>query len=308
MNLAKYDLNLLVTLQALLEERNVTRAARRLGLSQPAVSSALSRLREMFGDPLLVRVGRRLEPTSLGSELVEPVSRAIRELEGVLSTRDGFDPAAEQRTFRIVARDYAVFLLLQPLVERLEETAPGITACFSHFDCHSLELLAQDQVDLVVMPSEYERMMMPGRLQSAFPSEPLYSDRWVCAVWSGHPSVGCSITVDEYLALPHLIFVPGPGHRIQPRVGVSPVDQQRRPRATAESFVLMPLMLPGTELICLVPEKVGSKLCRNGDIRLLDPPHELKPVEQSMFWNPRRSRDPALCWFREELETVAAAL
>jgi hypothetical protein len=101
MNLTKYDLNLLVTLNALLAERNVTRAARRLGVTQPTVSGALARLREVFKDELLVRVGRRLEPTPLALRLVEPVQQAIQDLEGLHSLRDRFDPTTERRTFRI---------------------------------------------------------------------------------------------------------------------------------------------------------------------------------------------------------------
>lgn len=308
MNLAKYDLNLLITLDALLDERNVTRAARRLGLSQPAVSSALSRLREMFGDDLLVRVGRGFELTSLGCELVAPVRRAISDVEEVLSTRDGFDPATERRMFRIAARDYVTFLLLPRLITLLSETAPGVKVCFSHFDCDSLNLLGKDDVDLVIMPPNYQLMMMPARLQSGFPSEPLLEDRWMCAVWSAHPSVGESLTVEQYLELPHLIFVPGPGHRLRPRVAVSRVDEQRRVAATAESWVLLPFMLPGTELVCLIPEKLGRKVREAADIRLLEPPHELQAVQQHMFWSQRRSRDPALTWMKEQLHAVAAGL
>jgi LysR family nod box-dependent transcriptional activator len=308
MNLAKYDLNLLIALDVLLEERNVTKAARRLGLSQPAVSSALSRLREMFGDELMVRVGRGFELTSLGCELVEPLRRVLREVEGVLCTRDAFDPATERRMFRIVARDYITFLLLQPLVLRLAGAAPGITVCFSYFDCDSLDLLERDEVDLVIMPPRYQHTMKPARQQNSFLSHPLLVDRWKCAVWSAHPWVGDSLGVEEYLALPHLVFVPGPAHRLRPRVAVSPVDQRRRVAATVESFALMPLMLPGTELVCLIPEMVARRVCEAADIRLLDPPHDLKDVEQSMFWSRHRASDPALSWIREQLCAVAAAL
>ena len=126
-NLRKYDLNLLVALHALLRERSVTRAGERLGLSQSAMSSELRRLRQMFGDDLLVRVGRQNHLTALARELVEPVEQIVTAIGQTISRRPSFEPASETRTFTISMSDYAAWALLHPLVQRLQEEAPGIT-------------------------------------------------------------------------------------------------------------------------------------------------------------------------------------
>lgn len=308
MNLAKYDLNLLVTLEALLTHRNVTKVARLLEVSQPTVSASLARLRTMFNDELLVRVGRDFKLTALGMQLIDPVQSAIREVESVLGCHRGFDPATEERVFRIAARDYVSFLLLPPLVERLQREAPNIRVCFSHFDCDSMRLLDHNEIDFVIMPSNYGPYLSPKGQDLPFPNERLLSTPYVCAVWSGNTEVGETLTTEQYLGMSHLIFLPGPSHRIVPRVPVTRADRKRRASVATESFLLMPFLLQGTQLVALMQEQVARKLQEAADIRLLAPPHSPPPAEQSVFWNPARERDAGLQWLKSHLVDVAASV
>jgi LysR family transcriptional regulator, nod-box dependent transcriptional activator len=299
MSLAKHDLNLLITLNALLSERNVTRAAKRLGLSQPAVSAALARLRDTFEDELLVRVGRNLEPTPLAQRLVTPLQQAISQIEDVLSTRNEFDPDTERRTFRIAARDYVTFLLMPELMRTLRASAPRISVSFSPLDAGSLTLLADNRIDFVVLPDGY---------QQQFPSEHLFDDHWVCAVWTGHPTVGETLSKEQYLSLEHLIFLPGPGKRVATRPNVTPTDMKRTAVAAVENIALMPFLLRGTLLVALLPERMAERVADLTEIRLLPPPHDVRPLRQTVCWNPRHSDDPAHRWMRERLVEVARSI
>ncbi len=299
MNLAKYDLNLLVTLNALLAERSVTRAAKRLGLSQSTVSGSLAKLREMFDDELLVRVGRGSELTPFAQQIMEDVQQTVRGIEALLSTRRDFEPATERRTFRIAARDYLAFLLLPELIRRLKEEAPQIAVCFSPLDAGSLPLLGEDRLDFALLPEGY---------QDTFPARPLFEDRWVCGVWSGHPTVGETLSLDEYLSLDHVIFMPGPGNRVATRPLVSATDLNRRAVASVESFVLMPFLLRDTDLVALIPERLARQVEGMAEIRLLKPPHAIRPLRQTVCWNPRRSQDPSHQWMRDLIVETARGL
>jgi LysR family transcriptional regulator, nod-box dependent transcriptional activator len=299
MNLADHDLNLLVTLHALLTERNVTRAAKKLGLSQSTVSGALARLRIAFGDELLVRVGRNLELTPFAQRLLDPLEETLHGLEGLLSLKASFDPQREQRNFRIAARDYLAYLIMPPLTAELRGSAPEVVTSFSPLDAGSLQLLAEGRLDFV---------MLPGTYQHQFPTELMFEDRWVCAVWNEHPDVGDVLTEAQYLALEHLIFMPGPGKRLAARPNVSHTDLKRRAVATIESLALMPFLLRGTRMIALVPERMALRVQDIAGIRLLAPPHRLPPLRQVLCWNPRRSNDPSHQWMRQLIVKTARSL
>ncbi len=296
MKLEDYDLNLLVTLHKLLTERNVTRAARQLGLSQPAVSAALAKLRASFGDELLVRVGRQLELTPFGQQLLDPLEQVLFGMEELLSLKSQFNPQQEQRTFRIAARDYLAYLLLPPLTLALRRSAPDVVSAFSPLDAGSLQQLGEGRLDFILLPEGY---------QHQFPCEPLLEDRWVCAVDAAHPSVTDELSEAQYLTLEHLIFMPGPGKRIAARPNVSRTDLHRKAAASIESLALLPLMLKGTELIALIPERMGRSVADLAGIRLLEPPHRLPPIRQTICWNPRRSNDPSHSWMREMILDTA---
>src|SRR6476660_8406767 len=190
MSLAGVDLNLLVALDALLAERSVTRAAERVGLSQPGMSNTLARLRKLFGDPLLVREGMTLVPTPRAESLRQPVAEALSLIQHALDDRPGFDPA----TFTVSCSDYSLLMLIGPLVRRLAAAAPGLTIQVLPRAPDPVRLLRDGDADLVIEPVE----IMPG---VTLPSLRLFADRWICCVWEETAEVGDVMTMETYLRL-----------------------------------------------------------------------------------------------------------
>jgi DNA-binding transcriptional LysR family regulator len=300
MNLAKYDLNLLVALDALLTEKNVTHAGDRIGLSQSAMSGVLSRLRYVFKDELLVRVGRRMELTPRAQDLIEPLRESIRGVEDLLSARVTFEPGSEQRILTIAASDYSTFMLLTPLILRLAELAPGISIRVVQLDPSKLDQLSEDTIDLLIMPSE---------VPASFPSQVLFEDRWVCAVCAHNPDVGPHMTEKEYLALPHLIYSASG----QESVGIgdeylSRIGARRHVGASVQSFLLAPFVISGTRMVTLLHRKLAERLSSCVAIRLIEPPFDLPAIHESIFWNPRRTGDPAHVWMRSQIVEAASKL
>lgn len=203
MNLRNVDLNLLVVLDALLSERNVSRAGQRIGLSQSAMSAALSRLREVFRDPLLVRVGRELALTRNANDLIVPIRETLGRIEQTLLQRPAFDPKTDTRTFSISASDYAGLVLLTHFVRTIAVEAPNVTMHLLPRSRDAARLVQADQVDIIIEPSE-----LFG--ETEFPSSPLLTDRWLCAVDKKNPHVKKNVmTQKQFLELPHMVY----GHR-----------------------------------------------------------------------------------------------
>jgi Transcriptional regulator len=302
-NLRNVDLNLLVALDALLAERSVSRAGQRIGLSQPATSGALARLRKLFGDPLLVRVGRDLALTEGAENLVVPVREILTRIEQTIQQRPGFVPATDSRTFSISASDYATLVLLVPFLRALAVEAPGITINILPRSSDARRLLHTDQADLVIEPRE-----LLG--ETEFPSRHLFGDRWLCAVDADNPQVpGSRITWEQYLRLPHLIYSIGADQQLNlADQHLEALGVRRRIEITVESFLLVPFLLQGTPLASLVLERVARRLTIATNIRTLDPPLELPDINETMYWHPRHTTDPAHHWLRERLHTAATAL
>lgn len=303
MELGGVDLNLLIALDALLSERSVTRAARRVGLSQPGMSNALARLRRLFDDPLLVRRGASLVPTTRAEGLAEPVHEALELIRGALHTPTSFDPARERHAFRLSCSDYSVLMLVGPLVRAVAREAPQVTVEVIPRLANAGRALANGEVDLVVEPAEIIGDADLGNLR-------LWDDRWMCCVWAGNTHVDQHVTLAEYLALGHLVYSMGgarqpialPDRHLE-RLGI-----RRRIEVSVESFLLAPFLLQGTELITLVPMRAEAFLRRAGDIRILEPPIELPPLMEMLWWHPRANADPAHAWLRTRIAEIAATL
>lgn len=289
-NLGGIDLNLLVALDALLTEHNVTRAGERVGLSQPAMSAALARLRRLFDDELLVRVGRGLEPTRQAVELAGPVKTILAMIEDTLERRSTFDPGNARHTFRIVASDYAVLVLIQPLISRLAIEAPGVSVCTTSITTDLFECLDTDDADLVILPEELA--------DEKYPSQPLFSERWVCAVDVDNPVVGRRLTATRYVQLPHLAFSVGDTGLGLPERYIERAGVHRRIEMTCHSFVAMPFLLRGTQLVCLIQERLARRVADAANIRVLEPPFPVPDGREAMYWSPRNTADPAHTWLR----------
>lgn len=299
--LRRVDLNLLVALDALLTERNVTRAGTRLSLSQPAMSAALGRLRKLFGDQLLVRSGQRLEPTPFAEALAEPVREILTSVERTLARRLRFDPASDARTFSVIASDYATMILLRPLFEHLAEDAPAVRVAVAPLDPDFQDRLRADEVDLLIVPREVAEQV------TDLPSETLFTDRFVCALWHGHPSVGESITVEQLSSLPYLTYGAGALSSFVD-IQLDALGVSRQVEVTTQSFVTAPFLLRGTRFVAMVQERLATQVAQAAGIRLLEPPVNLRPITEAMFWHPRHDNDPAHRWLRTQVAKLAAAL
>jgi LysR family nod box-dependent transcriptional activator len=302
MNLGSVDLNLLVALNALLAERNVTRAADRVGLSQPGMSSALARLRKLFDDPLLVREGTTLVATARAEALVQPVREALDIIQRALDARLDFDPSTGECTVTVSCSDYSVLMLIGPLVRRLAAEAPGVTIQIRPRSPDPSRVLRDGAADLVIEPTA-----IMG--EASLPSQPLFADRWLCCVWEGNSQVGDELSLDTYLRLGHVVY------SMAADLPAAIVDTYlartappRRVESIVESFLLAPALLQGTDLITLVLERSVPHLPSTAAIRLLEPPLELPPLIQRLWWSPHRTTDPALTWVRAKIGEVAASL
>jgi DNA-binding transcriptional LysR family regulator len=299
MNLAGVDLNLLVAFDALLTECSVTRAANRVGLSQPGMSNTLTRLRKLFDDPLFVREGLTLVPTPRAESLGQPIREALALVRHALDERPGFDPAGDRATFVISCSDYSLLMLIGPLVRRLAAEAPGVTIQVLPRSPEAVRLLRDGEVDLVIEPLK----IMPD---AALPTQRLFSDRWLCCVWEGTSQVGDHMTMDTYLRLGHLVYSMGRGQPVS--LADQHLAQARVPRRiefTVESFLLAPFLLQGTDLVALVPARAEAFLRRTGDIRLLEAPVQLPTLEEMLWWHPRSNADPGHAWMRDLIAQVA---
>jgi DNA-binding transcriptional LysR family regulator len=297
MNLSKVDLNLLVVLDALLTEQNVTRAAARIGLSQPAMSSALGRLRDMFGDQLLSRAPSGMIPTERAMNLAGPVRQILREVEAALGPVSDFKPGVSKRTFKIATVDYAEFVLLPALLRELAKTAPLIDIeIWPLSDSYPEEALRSGQLDLAIGFA----YRVPQRLRK----QTLFEDRFLCAVRSRHPSVRQRLTLSQYIALPHVL--------ISQRGSVAGVvdhalevkGMKRRVAVTVPHFLIAPFVVSQSDYIITLAARVATTFAELLPLRLLKPPIELPAITVAMVWHERAEHDPAQQWLRKTLLAV----
>jgi len=301
MNLSGLDLNLLVALDALLSERSVTRAAQRVGLSQPGMSNALGRLRRLLNDPLLVRQGATLVPTARAEALVAPVHEALELIRGALDAPLHFDPATDRRSFRLSCSDYSVLMLIGPLVRALAAEAPAVVVEVVPRLADAPRALANGDVDLVIEPPE---IMGDADLESLR----LWDDYWACCVWEGNTHVGKRMTLERYTALGHLIYsMGGAGQPVAlPDLHLGRLGIPRRIEVSVESFLLAPFLLQGTDLVTLIPKRAEAFLRRIGDIRVLESPIDLPGLVETLWWHSRSTTDPAHAWLRTRIGAVAS--
>jgi DNA-binding transcriptional LysR family regulator len=260
------------------------------------MSAALARLRDMFGDQLLMRVGREYQLTPLAKDLVGPLQATLASLEATLERRTNFEPRTSTREFKIASSDYVLSILTPPLLAHFNEVAPGIRLHLRVADSASARKLTSGRLDLSIQPSG----VIPN-----FPSEVLFKDKWVCAVWSGNKAVSDPITVEEWAALPHACFAFGKTGVVLADLLLGPLAEMRTRQVLCESFLTMPLMLPNTRLLAMLPARIGSMFSRSAEIRLVQPPKKLPAFSEAMTWNPLYDKDPAHTWLREQVKTVA---
>jgi LysR family transcriptional regulator, nod-box dependent transcriptional activator len=300
MRFQNLDLNLLVVLDALLDEQSVTRAADRLHLTQPAVSSALRRLREHFGDELLIKIGRRMVRTSLGTQLHKPVNDCLMQLESVLSPKVDFDPGALRRRVVLIAGDWVLLTWLAGLAPRLARLAPGLSVDVILPSCRTFELLSQGEVDLLICPA--------GRALPEHPSQPLFSDEYCAVVWSGNTRVGTRLTRQRFLELRHAMHRFGDNRLPSVAEDIlrsSGLDHELA--AQLPSLTLLLETLVGTEYVTTVPRKLAEMYAQRLPLRVLPMPIDFPPMCRVLHWHKHRDRDPFNVWLREQIVAVVAS-
>ncbi|HEX9146597.1 MAG TPA: LysR family transcriptional regulator [Candidatus Binatia bacterium] len=290
-NIRQTDLNLLIALNVLLEERNVTRAADRLGLTQSAASRMLGRLRATFDDPLFVRTSRGLTPTKRALDMAGPLREYLSGLEKLLIEGAAFDPRTARRRFRIAAIDYVQATLLAPLVAKLQRWAPLIDFEIRQPSSESERDLDAGVLDLLLMP---QQPSSPGVIWT-----PLYRDGYTCLVWSRHPSH--RLTLTAFAAMEHVLVAP------RERAGgiVDSVLEKnclsRRVAVQAPTFLIVPYLLIGTTRIATVPERMAGELVRMHQLRMLKPPVEIPGFTMCQGWHEIHRNDPGHRWLRDQL-------
>jgi DNA-binding transcriptional LysR family regulator len=293
MNLRTFDLNLLRVLDTLLDEPQVSSAARRLNLSQPATSAALTRLRDAFADPLLVRVGNRMALTALAEELRPRVRRVVAEIEQTLAAPASFNPATSERSFRIAANDYAVTAVLSPLLEQLQRTAPRIAIEVLPFEDDFDRRLAQDKYDLAIR----DRWSM----RSWRHLETLFREDYVCIARRNHPRLSPQPTLDEFLAENHVLIAPS-GRA--PGVVDKALERQKRRRSVAVTlphFLAAPSVVAGTDYVMTIARRVALQLAPIYRLRVFPPPLRLDGFDVVMAWHPRSEADAGVNWLRDQI-------
>jgi DNA-binding transcriptional LysR family regulator len=293
MNVQDIDLNLLRTFDAVLREKSVTGAAARLGLTQPAVSNALARLRTLFEDALFVRTPGGMDATPFARELGEPVRQALALLESALAHGPGFDPASSTRAFRFYMSDLGQIEFLPPLVERLQRVAPGVRLEAVALDVEDIaDSLAAGALDLAVG-------FLPG-LGPPVSRKPLFRDPYVCLMRADHPSIGKTLTRKKFLEASHALVSYRGGHRVieeaLDRAGLS-----RRIALRVPHFTVVPMVLERTDLILILPQKVARVYERQGKFKSLPPPVAIPPADVGVHWHERFDADPGNRWLREQL-------
>jgi DNA-binding transcriptional LysR family regulator len=297
--LAATDLNLLLVLRALLSERHVTRAAARVGLSQSATSHALSRLRERFGDPLLVRSGRSLTLTPRAARILPVLERGLDDLGSTLAGEPEFEPSTARRTFAIGTSDYLQALTMAPLLRELATRAPGIDLSVVVFP-NLEELMEAGALDLA--------LTVPGHVSRAMNQEPLFPDEFVCMVRRDHPQIKRALSLERYLAQRHVVVAPTgtPGSVVDSALAQRGLERRIALRVT--NFLIAPVVVCNTDFMNTMPVRLARQLAQTYPLRLLPPPLELPEFEYFMFWHPRLDRDPAQRWLREFVASVSRAL
>ena len=298
--LATLDLNLLVVFDAVWTERHISRAGRRLGRSQPAVSGALSRLRELFDDPLFVRDGAGVRPTRLARELATPIQEALQILKDSLRRERNYDPLTSDRLFHINLNDYTQTILLPRLMAYLKSAAPNVRLATTSYPVDEMEAaLKHGTLDLAV---DCHTVNSAGLYQ-----QKLFEDEFVCLVRKGHPEVRGALTPDQFVKLPHAIIKHGPvPGLIEQRLTKSGL--RREAIVAFPHCLLAPFIAARSDLIVVVPKREALDLVELLPLDMFPPPAPLGRFPVKTIWSEEGHRDPANRWLRATLKEICSSV
>lgn len=297
------DLNLLVAFNALMNERNVTRAATQVGVSQPAMSAALSRLRNLIGDPLFQRGSTGLIPTPRARDLAVPVAAALRQIELAMLKQPVFEPGAASVTFKLGLQDYPTLVLLPMLLEALEHTLPGLSLNVHAFNDRddAVELLDAGMIDAAIG-------VPPSHTDARILTRPLLSDDFVTIVSSDSPAAGGPMDLDTYLDLQHVLVSPeGQMHGLVDQM-LAQQGRQRKLALTLPQIFAVPAVVARTGMAATILKRVALHAQASHRLTLFPPPLALPEIVFHLIWHRRSDNHPAQLWFREFIAKHSATL
>ncbi|MBT0569746.1 LysR family transcriptional regulator [Curvibacter sp. CHRR-16] len=303
MRFNKLDLNLLVALDALLTERNISRAGQRIHLSQPATSNALARLRDYFQDELLIPRGRQLILSTRAQELVEPVREILMRIDSTIATQPTFEPSETMRKFVLLLSDYSASVYIPSLIASMYKLAPQSGLEMRSLNERPLEQLEKNEVDLLIIPSQY--------VSSAHPSKPLFEEQYMCVTWKGNTRIQNQLTFDDYIEAGHIAGDYSVNHQHAPafdswfleRFGV-----KRRVEVTAPTLTALPQMVVGTNRIATVHRRIALQAEKTLPVAIWTPPIEIPTMIQTLQWHKHRDGDPAMQWLIAEALRVGKTI
>jgi DNA-binding transcriptional LysR family regulator len=288
----------LIYLDALLCERSVSRAAARVNITQPAMSDALSRLREFFKDELLVNIARRDSIlTALGQALVDPVRESLLQAQSVFTTTSDFIPAKSNRRLIVETSDYVYDVLFRKVMARLYSEAPGLRIFQKRSSIiDSPHHIKRAEVDLLIAPKRF--------LDEDLPHELLFDDLLTCVVWSGNKLVGDEISFDQFITLNHVCYIDSTFNQwFESHFG-----RNRNVEVCVPGFPAIFPAVQGTQRIACVYLKHARMYRKQFSLRLVDPPFKFPPVKEYIQWHPYQNRDAGLVWLRNLVKSVASEI
>jgi LysR family nod box-dependent transcriptional activator len=286
------DLNLLVALDAILTERNVTHAAQKLNITQSAASGLLARLRDYFDDELLVQSGRKMLPTPLAVSLQEPLKRVLLDIKTNIVGDKKFDPATSNRHFKIMASDYVTTVFLSPLFKLVKTLAPNMT--FDIIPNHNFynDALAQGDIDFLIQPNLY--------MNNDHPKALLFEDSYSCVVSRDNPFVGETLSNEVYLSLGHVVI--NLGEMRAPSFEedfAKKFGQDRRIEVSTSNFNTLPHLVVGTHRITVMHTRLARIHAETLPIKIINTPEPIPVLKEYIQWNQILDSDPAHQWLRE---------
>lgn len=291
MDIRSVDLNLLVIFDAMARLRSVSRTAEAVGLSQPATSGALARLRTLFEDPLFVRVATRMEPTPRAQELAPLVRRMVQMVEAEILQTAGFDPATSVRAFTILTPDIGEVVFLPGVLRRLRVEAPGVRLqAVSRPRAMAAEALEKGQADLAV--GFFPDLQKTGYFQQA-----LFKSSYACVTCARNTQIGARLTLKQYLAVPHVVVRPdGREHLLD--TFLADKGWHRHITLELSHFMSLVSLLPGSDLVATVPQDIATVVGRLVPLRAIELPFRPPQLQVQQFWHRRLQNDPANRWLR----------
>jgi DNA-binding transcriptional LysR family regulator len=294
MRFEQLDLNLLVALDILLEEQNITRSAERLHLSQSATSGILSRLRTFFEDDLLVQIGKKMQPTPLAMELQDPVASVLAKVRATIIGKKANKPELSERHFKIIASDYVVQVLLSHMVAEVALHAPSVTFEFLTPFAHEENILAKGGADLMVAPEDV--------VLSTYSSVPLISDELVCIADANNEEVGEELSFEQFNSMGHVsvgfarVSLQSIEHWLIETFGTN-----RKIEIITSDFSTMVYVLLNTKRIAILPKHFADVHAQREAVKFVKLPFTPPKLKESMMWHPTLENDPMHRWLRQKI-------